>query len=365
MNRENIFQQAFDAMEGKYGEEDLLTDQLGFYFRLDKDAASAWFEFITGVQADQLEISTQPQLIEYPGDRPDMLLKAPDMILICEHKMGSSLGEDQLERYLELTKNEEKRTQKPHRLALVNPKRVSVPEEVLNDPQYCKPQESPNFRWQDLYRILQELRDQSDDKSNPVAQLRTQFIKHLRFLRLSAIEAHAGYPNLLDKEYSKARDNQQRAFFEQWYLTQNWFEKKNYKTNPGSRVQLYIINTDNSEIPENKGVELMIAEPTRGDDLPRYADFEGPCIEFNIGFSENQEKMIKKMAEPKTLFLHKFPIKVSVQVLKRDSVRKRVSFAMPLKPLLDYASIPEALLSVISEIYSERVLPAYRETIER
>jgi hypothetical protein len=36
MKRDNIFQQAYSAMTGKYGEEDLLTDQLGSYLRLEK-----------------------------------------------------------------------------------------------------------------------------------------------------------------------------------------------------------------------------------------------------------------------------------------------------------------------------------------
>jgi hypothetical protein len=139
MERENIFQIADQARENRYREEDLFTDCFGAFLNLDGQAARSWFEQLTGIKPKEIMITTQPSFPDYPGDAPDMLLKAPEGVLICEHKLGSSPGEDQLERYLQLAQREQTRTGAPHRLVLVGRERRNVPQSVLNDEHYCHP----------------------------------------------------------------------------------------------------------------------------------------------------------------------------------------------------------------------------------
>lgn len=85
-------------------------------------------------------------------DRPDFMLSCEGCDILLEYKIESELGKAQLERYLQLAKNQTK----PTLLALISNRPLNVSEAVLSDPIYLKPTDSirPHFLWSAVYPIV-------------------------------------------------------------------------------------------------------------------------------------------------------------------------------------------------------------------
>ena len=80
-------------------------------------------------------------------NKPDFMLSCEEFDILCEHKLGSELGERQLERYLELPKS------RPTYLVLITNRTHSISEDVLQSSNYLRPKDSPTpiFYWEDFY----------------------------------------------------------------------------------------------------------------------------------------------------------------------------------------------------------------------
>jgi hypothetical protein len=85
-----------------------------------------------------------------PKNKPDLLLQCEGGNIICEHKLESNLGANQLERYLGLAKLQEI----PTHLALISNKNHLVPDAILESEQYLKLSGRKHFLWQDIYPIV-------------------------------------------------------------------------------------------------------------------------------------------------------------------------------------------------------------------
>ena len=83
-------------------------------------------------------------------NRPDFLLECEAIDIICEHKIDSSLGKKQLERYLQLHRS------KPFYLALISNGLCKVPEAAIRAEGYISPNDSdvPHFLWQSIYPLI-------------------------------------------------------------------------------------------------------------------------------------------------------------------------------------------------------------------
>jgi hypothetical protein len=115
------------AAESKIGPENTLTNLVAFFLHENPTLARKWANFLLSnvvVQCsmfaeENVETSVQP----YTGsDLPDMALPlGTDSRIIFEHKLDSAEGEDQVERYLRLCADEERKTGLKHYLAFVAP----------------------------------------------------------------------------------------------------------------------------------------------------------------------------------------------------------------------------------------------------
>jgi len=357
MERENIFQIAYQALENRYREEDLFTDCFGALLNLDGQAAQSWFEKLTGIKPKEVKITTQPPLIDYPGEFPDMLLEAPEGVLICEHKLGSPPGEDQLERYLQLAQKEQARTGVPHHLVLVGRDRRNVPQSVLDDEHYCHPVGAAHFFWQDAYQTLAQLPDEQQELSVE-GKLRQQFMAYLRSLHLAPITLPKGCPPL-SGDYSPEDKEQQRAFGEAWWHARDWLEQeKGYRTSKNSRIAFDVWTTPFSEIPNHSGIHHLTIEPSEGEHLPPEAMFQPPVLEFNISLDNGFGEVEKRILANRRSNLVFLSLPLAVRRQKQSTGRIRIGYAVPLNPLFEYADIREALYKVLEEIYTQILLPA-------
>jgi hypothetical protein len=138
------------------------------YIPTDEDFFTAAFEYLLNEVPDLgqeiveylCQKSVQKNLkfqkaIDHPslGDlrnKPDLLLQCEGGNIICEHKLESNLGANQLERYLNLAK-----LQKPHTyLALISNRNHLIPNIVLESDQYLRGNIKKHFLWQDIYPIV-------------------------------------------------------------------------------------------------------------------------------------------------------------------------------------------------------------------
>jgi len=357
MERENIFQIAYQALENRYREEDLFTDCFGAFLNLDRQAARSWFEWLTGIMPKEVKITTQPPLPDFPKDAPDMLIEASEMVLICEHKLGSGLGGSQLERYLQLAREQQVRTRVPHRLVLVAKERINVPPSILIDEHYCHPESTGHFLWQDVYQMLAQLPDEQQELSME-GKLRQQFMAYLRSLHMAPIKIPKGCPPL-SGDYSPEEKEQQRAFGEAWWHARDWLEQeKGYRTSKNSRIAFDVWTTPFSEIPNHSGIHHLTIEPSEGEHLPPEATFQPPVLEFNISLDSGFDEVEKRILANRRSNLAFLALPLAVRRQKQSTGRIRISYAVPLNPLFEYADIREALYKVLEELYTQILLPS-------
>ena len=357
MKRDNLFLVAYNSIAGKYGPEDLLTDQFGALLAIDKRLSTSWFEKITGIAPDELIITTQPPFHDYPHDAPDMLLQSDRLVLICEHKLSSPLGKTQLKRYLDLVHSEQIRTGIPHRLAVVGKNRLNVPVTILKDDNYCHPSVNErHFFWKDVYNTLSKLQD-LDGETQVTRTLRKQFMEYLRDLGLAPITLPKGFVPY-KRHNTPAEKEQQSAFGEAWAPTRNWLEDKGYRTNPSSRSGLYIYTTPYSEIPNHKGMHHILLDPTEELKMPGMVDIELPVIEYDFTLDPGYESLANKIIAG--FGSHLKYLNLTLAAGRRKTVRglPRFALAVSLKPLFETGDLSRALFEVTKEIYMG-LLPAF------
>jgi hypothetical protein len=215
MDHSNIFEIAFNAKNGKYGDEDLLTDLYAWYLRQDTDIAVKFIKLLTGITPTAItNIETQPTFAGFSNDFPEMVITTPQVIVICEHKVGAALGNEQLERYLKIVISEEQRSGKPHRLAFIARDLVMVSSSVHQVTHYCPAPEAIHFRWKDVYRLIQD----SLLPEHPQHDHRIQFLNCMRYLKLAFLTPTGKFDLLFssDPAQTENRKLQEEAFGEAW-----------------------------------------------------------------------------------------------------------------------------------------------------
>lgn len=139
------------------GPEDRFTAHWCCLLSCYKDIGQAVVNQITassGISSSQLLA-----IVDHPrglvAERPDCLLRTEDFDILCEHKLNSPLGKNQLERYLSLVDS------KQNYLALISNQGIEVPSSVLQSPHYLWPKEDRNrahFLWRDMYPLVKQSR---------------------------------------------------------------------------------------------------------------------------------------------------------------------------------------------------------------
>jgi regulator of RNase E activity RraB len=141
------------------GSEDRFTTSLAYLIERIPELGQALVDFLldsSGHGSDRfIEGVDHPALSL--ADRPDFMLVCEGCNILLEHKLESTLGDTQLERYLELAHKQEK----PTFLALISNRRLPVVEAVRLDPTYLKPTDSvlPHFVWSEVHSLVQKRKE--------------------------------------------------------------------------------------------------------------------------------------------------------------------------------------------------------------
>ena len=386
MDHDNIFEIAFNAKCGKYGDEDLFTDMFAWLLRQDphlaKHLISNMCEFLP---SSVRSIVTQPSFKEYPNDYPDMLIETPQMNIICEHKIGAPLGNRQLERYLSLVVAEEERTEKPHRLLFIARDIVGISPEVLQHASYLKPSSQTHFRWRDIYATTQTLNELQPE--SPYFSQRTHLLDCMRFLKLAFLVPHSGYGLVAGSETARSNGGatssmakpatnvrgkisdeaqpsdkfiQEKAFGEAWLTidgTESWFATRGFKSEIGSRKELYVSARSDSEITPEMGLKHLHLTPNDGKNLPRNAQFEPPCLKCFVSFTRDGEDVTTRMLGNAPANLEALSLPLAVKAGSNAGAPFQIW--LPLSPMLEAPDLSDALRDVTVELYQKIILPAF------
>lgn len=100
-----------------------------------------------------LEALDQSRFSFNKKDRPDLMIFCEDYCIVCEHKLWSPLGKNQLQRYCELTHTEKQL----YVVLITNKIGEKINNKVLDAPNYLKPLKSkyPYYLWENFYPFVQ------------------------------------------------------------------------------------------------------------------------------------------------------------------------------------------------------------------
>ena len=355
MDHDNVFEIAFNAKNGKYGDEDLLTDLFAWYLRQDHQIAVKFVTLLTGIYPSAItKIETQPYFPGFPNDFPDMVITTPEVVIVCEHKVGAALGYEQLERYMKIVVSEKQRRVLPHHLVFIARDLVMISATVHQDPHYCCAPEAVHFRWKDVYRLIQE----NLSPAHPRNDHRIQFLNCLRYLKLAFIDPTGNY-NLLfssDPELIEEKLLQEKSFGEAWKTidgTSAWFEERGFKPEYGSRKELYLIARETSEISTSQGLKHLHISPADGKNMPKGAVFQPPCLKFFVHFNRECPEAIGRMIVNSPSSLETLGLPIAVH--SSNSSSGPAQFWLPLEPILKAPSLSDTLRDVVVEIYQKTI----------
>jgi hypothetical protein len=139
----------------RLGDEDQLTANWHYVLSVTPGVGQLFIDQIAALAG--IAPSQFLGVIDHPtGDQenhPDVLLRCADYSVLFEHKAGSPLGANQLERYLNLARS------RGWRLALVTGDPVTIPQDVLDATDYLRPTGAAHFLWQDIHELLASSQD--------------------------------------------------------------------------------------------------------------------------------------------------------------------------------------------------------------
>lgn len=156
MSIRNMFQIAASEMSA----EDKFTSSLSYLIDNIPEIGQAFVNVLA--RESSLPSSTFLCAEDHPEgnseSKPDFLLRCEHFDILCEHKLDSRLGPEQLQRYLALRE----KGSRTHVALITNwnaPQEIS--EDVLRHPFYLRPIGSkvPYFSWLSLYLIVAERRE--------------------------------------------------------------------------------------------------------------------------------------------------------------------------------------------------------------
>ncbi|MEE3718840.1 hypothetical protein V2H45_19020 [Tumidithrix elongata RA019] len=126
----------------------------------------------------------------------DFLLKCEDYDILCEHKLGSSLGELQLERYIRVAESKPKKTY----LTLISNGNHSINQSVLNHELYLRPENRSfqHFRWQDIYPLVVKQKKRQN-------RLIEEFAEFMEYLKMRPPHLVEGWKDLFENPVTAQR----------------------------------------------------------------------------------------------------------------------------------------------------------------
>jgi len=291
---DNIFRLGARAASEKVGPEDLFTAHLAWMLRLDPELRRHWCALLTGMPLSacgEAEVALWP----YVGpDVPDMVLDlGGNGRLICEHKLDSGFGPNQLSRYLELATEETSRTGLQHRVAAITKNPIRIAPECAAHPRYLQTDDSRHFRWEQLYSLVRKL---PRPPHSHLAVLRNQFLEYMRELSLDPCPLVPGFDLLFAQDNVEGRVAQRKGFARLWAPTRKFFEERGFSLMAGCIMQLYAGATERSDIHTGSGMSHILMQPSSirprslRDDLPL------PFVEVRAVVLPHKQPVLDRLA---------------------------------------------------------------------
>lgn len=381
MIRDNLFEIARNAMTGKYGDENLLTDLFAGLLRLDGALACTWFERVAGKRPEAVEVETQVSPCPDGDDTVDMRLTSRSpfrLALLMEHKVDARLGPGQLERYVAAAKKAQAaaRDGTRYRVALVAPARMAIPAEVAADRDiYCAPPNRPCFLWDDVYSTVRGLHDSHPDERFPVALLRKQFLAFLKNRRLVIPQVPDGPWDLLlwnekdgegpTEERAQQAREQQVSFGEAWSSVDDWLTDRGFKCQRASRAAFMAWTTQISEVPRSSGIDLLAGSVSDGRKAPPEVRFANYCLEFWVDGAAAGEPIRNAIAKAETsgfpLPVNDREVDVVLQRTTHSKNRPSATYWLEADTLLQSATLADDLLAIVTGIYERSILEGWKD----
>jgi hypothetical protein len=204
--------------------------------------------------------------------KPDFLLHCKQFDILCEHKLDSSLGKRQLERYLDLRKDG--RT----RVALITnwDTPEDIGDDVLNRSEYLRPIASkvPYFSWQALYPLI---------ASRP-EQLAKEFAAYMQALGMAPVQLPGNWDTLFEDPVAAAAFQETTKALKNHFKAPGTICKKDSSNlavqiqRPTSWLHLLYIYVSKTTKPFAHGISSPFIAARifmRKDDVLRLARFRG------------------------------------------------------------------------------------------
>lgn len=255
MGRPNLFvsfhearhRQGFDRIGT--GWEDTLTEQFAFMLSVDDGCRDAVVRLLMG-EAFEPAVGVEAQLA-VGGDCPDLAIRlASGRLLLVEHKVGASLGREQLERYLRIRSPDGQLSL----VALVSRGDVKVPPRVLANERYLHPEGRAHWFWQDVFRAIP-----LPESSLGIDHLRRSFRDYLELLGLSPSRLTDEWKLLLSSEMSAVPV--QSDFGRRLAGVRQWFTDRGFTTLGDSHSGFQAIPGKGSEFAGK--LNWLTVNPTR------------------------------------------------------------------------------------------------------
>lgn len=128
------------------GAEDRFTAAWGYILDREPALAQAVADIILknqGLVTKVIQVTDHPDCNS--PKRPDFCIECEEFDILVEHKLDALLHENQLKNYLDL------HSPRKTYVALIAPAYQTVPEQVLGNPLYLKPEGRDHFKWSDFH----------------------------------------------------------------------------------------------------------------------------------------------------------------------------------------------------------------------
>jgi hypothetical protein len=302
MNARSIFQIAASEMFA----EDKFTAALTYLIDNIPEVGQAFASLLA--KGSGLRSPTFIRAEDHPeGDaesKPDFVLHCKQFDILCEHKLDSKLGQNQLERYLKLWKKDGRT-----RVALITnwdtPEAIS--EKVLSDADYLRPIRSkvPYFSWQSLYPIVADRPE----------RLAKEFAVYMRGMGMA--------PTLLPKNWNDLfTDQQARIAFQE--ITRNLkdhFKKMCGATCKGDGGKLGV--QIQHPTPWLHLIYIYVSKTT----TPFEADVSGPFIAARIFINKEESMRLANFDGRKAILNSRIGLIIGRQVKESVSWNKDLELA--------------------------------------
>jgi len=236
------------------GWEDDFTNILSFYLNSDRKALENLCQLILGKDyAKPMSIETQ-YITKY--GRPDIVITlASGSLLIIECKVDATLQPEQLQRYLKIESKPSAQTY----VALFSKRLIEIPENVLEDHRYKRPETSAHYFWTDLYGAIPR-----PSAYNPGTEMiRSFFLDYFGAIGFAPSSLDHHWSNLFEDRTIDQNRRVQKEFGRKLSLLRKWLKEQNYKISSVSHSSIQSVPKSGllTEIPVP--VYLLLIGPAR------------------------------------------------------------------------------------------------------